>query len=74
MGMEDVTTPAGTFKAFKLVRVEAYFPAARATKYVRATVTYFYSPDTKSNVKSSTTNDANDATIQHELIKFTPGS
>jgi len=74
VGMEDVATPAGTFKAFKLVRVEAYFPSARATKYVRATVTYFYSPDTKSNVKSSSTNDANDATIQYELIKFTPGS
>ena len=73
VGMEDVTTAAGTFKTFKLVRVEGYSPGPRAP-YVRATTTYFYSPDTKSNVKSYSTNDASDATQQSELIKFTPGS
>ena len=74
VGMEDVTTPAGTFKTFKLVRVEGYNPNPRGGTYVRVTSTYFYSPDTKSNVKGSSKNDYNDATSQSELVKFTPGS
>ena len=74
IGMEDVTTPAGTFKTFKLVRVEGYFAGARGGNYARETYTYFYSPDTKSVVKISSVND-NDPVIQEgELIKFTPGS
>jgi hypothetical protein len=39
-----------------------------------ATTTYFYSPETRSIVKSSTVNDNNPATLEIELIKFTPGN
>ena len=74
VGMEDVKTPAGAFKAFKLVRVEGYFPGPRATKYYRNTVTYFYSPDTKSVIKISSVSDDSPETQEGELIKFTPGS
>ena len=74
VGMEDMTTPAGAFKAFKLVRVEAFFPGPRSTKYVRETTTYLYSPETKSTVKGITTRDDIPATTEFELIKFTPGS
>lgn len=74
VGMEDVTTPAGTFKAYKVVRVETYAPRPRARNLVRATATYFYSPETRSIVKGALTRDTSDATQDYELIKFTPGS
>jgi hypothetical protein len=73
LGMEDVTTPAGVFKAFKVVREEAYYPGPRS-KYVRTTFTYFYSPETKGTVKGSDMNDANPVTNEYQLIKYTPGS
>ena len=77
-GMEQVTTPAGSFKAYKLVKSESW-----STSGVRAkgrggtrsgTSTYFYSPETKSIVKSSNVNDNDPATVEIELIKFTPGN
>jgi hypothetical protein len=71
LGMEDVTTPAGTFKTFKLVSVEGSY---RRREYVQTTSTYFYSPDAKCIVKSFSTNDRDDATLLMELIKFTPRS
>jgi hypothetical protein len=74
LGMEDVTTPAGVFKAFKIVREEAYQQPGPRGKYARATYTYFYTPETKSTVKGSTVNDSSPTTSEYQLIKYTPGS
>jgi hypothetical protein len=38
------------------------------------TATYFYSPETRSIVKSSLVSDNNPGTIETELLKFTPGN
>jgi hypothetical protein len=75
-GMEQVTTPAGTFKAYKLIGSESWLTIGRAGGGGRAsmTTTYFYSPETRSIVKSSTVNDNNPGTVEFELIKFTPGN
>jgi hypothetical protein len=73
-GMEQVTTPAGTFKAYKLIRSESWSSTGLAGTGGSSTTTYFYSPETRSVVKSSTVNDVNPATIDIELIKFTPGN
>jgi hypothetical protein len=71
VGMEQVTTPAGSFKAYKLIRTESW-PVARGLN--TNTTTYFYSPETRSTVKRSTANDTNSATVELELTKFTPGN
>jgi hypothetical protein len=72
-GMEQVTTPAGTFKAYKLIRSESWSSGIAGTGSTNTT-TYFYSPETRSIVKSSTVNDNNPGTVEIELIKFTPGN
>ena len=46
LGVEDVTTPAGTFRAFKIVKEDWSGPTSRWV------TTYYYSPDTGSVVKS----------------------
>ena len=71
--MEQVTTAASTFKAYKLVRSESW-SAGIAGRGNSSTTTYFYSPETRSVVKSSTVNDNNPGTVEIELIKFTPGN
>jgi len=38
-----------------------------------STTTYFYSPETRSIVKSSSAAENNLGTVETELIKFTPG-
>jgi hypothetical protein len=38
------------------------------------TVTYFYSPETRSIVKSSLVGNDNPGTVETELLKFTPGN
>jgi hypothetical protein len=73
-GMEQVTTPAGSFKAYKLVRTEQWRGGGRNVVWNKSTTTYFYSPETKSVVKSSSVQDNSSATSENELIKFTPGS
>ncbi|MGE5305439.1 MAG: hypothetical protein ACM3TN_19190 [Alphaproteobacteria bacterium] len=73
-GIEQITTPAGTFKAYKLVRSEKWQGAGRRAAWNGNTTTYFYSPETRSVVKSSTVNDTTPGTSEIELIKFTPGS
>jgi hypothetical protein len=73
-GMEQVTTPAGSFKGYKLVRSEKWRGSGRFVVWITSTVTYFYSPETRSIVKSSTVNDRTPATAETELIKFTPGN
>lgn len=72
-GIEQVTTPAGSFKAYKLVREETWQrKGGRIVNWVTGTVTYYYSPETRSIVKSTTANNVTSATAQTELIKFTP--
>jgi len=75
IGVEQVTTAAGSFKAYKLKRTQS----AGAFVYGRSNIstnTYFYSPETRSIVKSSSLNEGSGptTTIENELIKFTPGS
>jgi len=67
IGTEQVTTPAGAFKAYRLIRSDSWSTGS-------ITTTYFYSPETRSIVKSSSVNDNNPGTVEIELIKFTPGS
>ena len=38
------------------------------------TTTYFYSPDTRSIVKSSNVSENTPGTVETELTKFTPGN
>jgi hypothetical protein len=72
-GIEQVTTPAGSFRAYKLVRTEQWRGGGRNVVWNKSTITYFYSPETKSVVKSSSVQDNSSATSENELIKFTPG-
>ena len=74
-GMEQVTTPAGSFKAYKLIRTESWSMTSRGgfAGHNSITATYFYSPQTRSIVKSSLVSDNNPGTVETELIKFTPG-
>jgi hypothetical protein len=67
-GIEEVTTPAGTFKAYKIVGDTTWGRQGHSTS------TYFYSPETKSIVKRSNKNENSGGTVQAELVKFTPGS
>jgi hypothetical protein len=71
--MEQVSTPVGSYKAYKLVKTQTWTTGPRGGQGGN-TRTYFYSPDAKSVVKSSTVNNNSSATVQGELIKFTPGS
>jgi hypothetical protein len=73
-GIEQMTTPAGTFKAYKLIRGESWSSTGLSGSGGSNTTTYFYSPETRSIVKSSTVNDNNPGTLEFELIKFTPGN
>jgi hypothetical protein len=75
-GIEQVTTTAGAFKAYKLSKSENWSTTGRGggTGGGSNTTTYFYSPETRSIVKSSNVNDKNPGTVETELIKFTPGN
>jgi hypothetical protein len=75
-GMEQVTTPAATFKAYKLIKSESWSTsgAKGPGRVNNSTTTYFYSPETGSIVKNSSANENNPGTIETELIKFTPGN
>src|SRR5262245_16981577 len=74
VGIEQVTTPAGSFKAHKLIRTESWHVGSRFGNKGSSTSTYFYSPETRSIVKTSNVNDTNPGSIEIELIKFTPGN
>jgi len=69
-GVEEVTTQAGTFRAFKLESDDRSGPRDYWT------TTYWYSPETKSIVKSVFDSSAGGQQTglqrQVELIKFTP--
>jgi hypothetical protein len=75
-GMEQVNTPGGTFKAYKLIKTESWLAVGKRGGGASrgGTTTFFYSPETRSIVKSSNANDNNPGTVETELIKFTPGN
>ena len=73
-GVEEVTIPAGSFNAYKLIRSESWTSGRPIHWTGAATTTYFYSPETRSIVKSTSLNDKYPATVESELIKFTPGN
>jgi hypothetical protein len=73
VGIEDVTTPAGSFKAFKLVRSESW-SVGRGGGSNSSTSTFYYSPETRSIVKRVTENSNNPGVAINELIKFIPGN
>jgi hypothetical protein len=74
VGMEQMSTPAGTFKTYKLIRSESWSVGSRFGGRGTSTTTYFYSPETRSIVKSSSLTNDNPGTIETELLKFTPGN
>src|SRR5262245_19517817 len=78
-GTEQMTTPAGAFQAYKLVKSEHWSTSGTSRSKGggstnNGTTTYFYSPVTKSIVKSSNVNEKNTKTVEIELINFTPGN
>src|SRR5262249_46108999 len=73
-GMEQVITPAATFKAYKLIRSESWAVGSKSGSRGGSTTTYFYSPETRSIVKSSNAAESNLGTVETELIRFTPGN
>jgi hypothetical protein len=72
-GMEQVTTPTGSFKAYKLIKSESW-SAGIAGSPTSTTSTFFYSPEARSIVKRVTENSNNPGITTVELIKFTPGN
>jgi len=74
VGIEEVTTPAAKFKVYKLTKSESWTVGSIRVQRGGSTTTYFYSPETRSIVKSSNVNENNPGTIETELIKFTPGN
>ena len=67
MGSEDVTTPAGTFRALRIHKDEGWSrPGGGRTQQI---TTYFYSPQTKSIVKSKMESE-DGARREVELIKY----
>jgi hypothetical protein len=74
VGQEQVTTPAGSFKAYKLVRSESWSSTGMAGRGSSNTSNFFYSPETRSIVKRVTENSNNPGITTVELIKFTPGN
>lgn len=70
VGIEEVTVPAGTFKAYKLVKADRANRANSGT----STSTFFYSPETRSIIKNHTEAATGIGTVQSHLVKFTPAS
>jgi hypothetical protein len=68
VGLEQINTPAGTFRAYKLVGNASW------GKNAGSTTTFFFSPETRSVVKRVVVNTHNSATAETELIKFIPGN
>lgn len=68
-GTEQITTPAGTFRAFKIERYETGRKDKKRGGDERATYTYYYSPKVRGIVKFSYERDSG-ATRTVELIKY----
>lgn len=70
VGIEEVTVPAGTFRAYKLVKADRGNRANSGT----STSIYYYSPETRSIVKSRTEAGAGTGTTESHLVKFSPAN
>jgi len=73
-GIEQVTTPAGTFKTFKLVREETWMltRGRQGSERKNSSAIYYYRPETRCIVKSTNIDSEGNLTTT-ELVKFTPG-
>ena len=73
-GIEEITTPAGTFRAFKIERVETEPPTSLGGRRphigARRTYTYYYSPQTRSIVKYNCEESFCGKINEIELIKY----
>ncbi len=70
-GIEEMTIAAGTFRVFKIERVETFprrLAGAKKAPPVTRTYTYYYSPQTRSVVKYRFENPKH--TTEIDLIKF----
>lgn len=65
VGSESVSTPAGNFRALKLIR------ELRSSTGSDTTITYYYSPEAKSAIKFLL--ESSDGTRNIELVKFGAG-
>ena len=76
VGIEQVTTPAGNFKTYKLIWSETWpiTVSKGHQEHGGNTFTYFYSPETRSVVRSSNVAVNSPGTVETELIKFMPGN
>lgn len=70
VGMEEVTVPAGTFKAYKLVKKDRGNRANSGTN----TSVFFYSPETRSIIKNNSEAGIGRGTVESHLMKFSPAS
>ena len=68
-GVEQVATVAGTFKAFRLQESVSFSIGPRIGTQRNFSIIYFFSPDTRSVIKSTEVRD-NGGTREIELIKF----
>lgn len=70
-GIEQIATPAGTFRAFKIERYETGSKDTRRGGNERATYTYYYSPKVRGIVKLSYEREGG-AARSIELVKYVP--
>jgi hypothetical protein len=67
---EQVKVPAGTFWAFKIEETRHNRGAKRGRAQFGTTITVWYSPEIKSNIKVEHDNDV----YNRELLRYSPGS
>jgi hypothetical protein len=72
-GSEQVSTPAGTFKAHKLTRSLSSVARGGGGGRRQKTIAFF-SPESRSIIKRSIENENTGGSVQTELVKFTPGN
>jgi DUF3108-like len=71
-GIEQITTPAGTFRAFKIQRYETTSGGRKKTSGdTIGTYTYYYSPEVRGLVKLSYESEGG-AARSIELVKYVP--
>lgn len=70
-GTEQITTPAGTFRAFKIERYETGGKFKKSGGDERGTYTYYYSPEVRGIVKLSYERGGG-AARSIELVKYVP--
>jgi len=70
-GTEQISTPAGTFRVFKIERYETGIKNKKKGGNERATYTYYYSPEVRAIVKLSYEREGGGGK-NIELIKYAP--